>query len=112
MEIFPGEPDMLRADNTRLRRLLKLSEEQARAAASDQATLTAAPASPVTMESRSAEKVRFFFDLFRCRTDIYAVRTGPVELHGVDPLGLDRRKGCHRCRPQPPDVSDIVLTRP
>jgi hypothetical protein len=26
------------------------------------------------MESRSAEKVRFFFDLFRCRTDIYAVR--------------------------------------
>ncbi len=65
---------MLRADNTRLRRLLQLSEEQARAAANDQATLTGAPASPVTMESRSAEKVRFFFDLFRCRTDIYAVR--------------------------------------
>ena len=65
---------MLRADNTRLRRLLELSEEQARAAASDQATLTGAPASPVTMESRSADKVRFFFDLFRCRTDIYAVR--------------------------------------
>jgi len=51
-----------------------LSEEQARAAASDQATLTGAPASPVTMGSNSADKVRFFVDLFRCRTDVYAVR--------------------------------------
>jgi hypothetical protein len=51
-----------------------MSEEQARAAASDQATLTGAPASPVTMGSSSADKVRFFDDLFRCRTDVYAVR--------------------------------------
>jgi superfamily II DNA or RNA helicase len=57
-----------------MRRLLKLSEEQARAAANDQATLTGAPTSPVTMGSSSANKVRFFFDLFRCRTDVYAVR--------------------------------------
>lgn len=74
IEKFPGELDTLRADNARLRRLLRLSEEQARAAASDQATLTGAPASPVTMGSTSADKVRFFFDLFRCRTDVYAVR--------------------------------------
>jgi len=40
----------------RLRRLLQLSEEQARAAASDQATLTGAPASPVTMGSSSAAR--------------------------------------------------------
>ncbi|HTY26849.1 MAG TPA: DEAD/DEAH box helicase family protein, partial [Mycobacterium sp.] len=56
------------------RRLLRLSEEQARAAPSDQATLTGAPTSPVTMGSSSADKVRFFFELFRCRTDIYALR--------------------------------------
>jgi len=74
VEKFPGELDTLRADNARLRRLLRLSEEQARAAASDQATLTGAPASPVTMGSNSADKVRFFIDLFRCRADIYAVR--------------------------------------
>ncbi|MEE3752988.1 TOTE conflict system archaeo-eukaryotic primase domain-containing protein [Mycobacterium intracellulare] len=74
VESFPGELDTLRADNARLRHLLQLSEEQARAASSDQATLTGAPASPVTMGSSSAHKVRFFFDLFRCRTDVYALR--------------------------------------
>jgi hypothetical protein len=74
MDSFPGEFDTLRADNLRLRRLLRLSEEQARAVASDQATLTGAPASPVTMGSSSADKVRFFFELFRSRTDVYALR--------------------------------------
>ncbi len=58
----------------RLRRLLQLSEEQARAAASDQATLTGAPQSPVSMASSPDDKVRFFFDLFLCRTDVYALR--------------------------------------
>jgi hypothetical protein len=52
---------------------LKLSEEQARAAASDQATLTGAPQAPVSTASSPAEKVRFFFDLFRSRTDVYPV---------------------------------------
>lgn len=74
MESFPGELDTLRADNARLRHLLRLTEEQARAAASDQATLTGAPTSPVTMGSSSADKVRFFLELFRCRTDVYALR--------------------------------------
>ena len=36
VEDFPGELDTLRADNVRLRRLLQLSEEQARAAAREQ----------------------------------------------------------------------------
>ena len=58
----------------RLRRLLRLSEEQARAAEGDQATLTGAPQSPVSMTSSPADKVRFFFNLFRCRTDVYALR--------------------------------------
>ncbi|HZE18259.1 MAG TPA: helicase, partial [Mycobacterium sp.] len=65
---------MLRADNARLRRLLKLSEEQARAADPDQAALTGAPTAPVDMRSTPEEKVRFYADLFRCRTDVYAVR--------------------------------------
>lgn len=74
VESFPGELDTLRADNVRLRRLLRLSEGQARAAASDQATLTGAPTSLINMSSNSADKVRFFFDLFRCRADVYALR--------------------------------------
>ncbi len=73
-EQFPGELETLRADNVRLRRLLKLSEEQARAAHGDQATLTRAPDSPVHMESTPEDKVRFYFDLFRCRSDVYALR--------------------------------------
>src|SRR2546430_11254223 len=44
-ERFPGELEMLRDDNVRLRRLLQLSEEQARAADPDQATLSASPES-------------------------------------------------------------------
>jgi len=72
-EQFPGELETLRADNVRLRRLLKLSEEQARAADPDQATLTGAPASPVNMRSAPEDKVRFFLDLFRCRSDVYAL---------------------------------------
>lgn len=73
-ERFPGELETLHADNMRLHRLLKLSEEQARAADPDQATLTGAPESPVNMRSAPEDKVRFFFDLFRCRSDVYALR--------------------------------------
>ena len=73
-ERFPGELETLRADNVRLRRLLKLSEEQARAADPDQATLTGAPRLAGDMGSAPDDKVRFFFDLFRCRTDVYALR--------------------------------------
>lgn len=63
--------DTLRADNARLRRLLQLSEEQARAAASDQATLTGAPASPVTMRiTRDAFKALVLF------TDAYERQGG------------------------------------
>jgi len=73
-EGFPGELETLRADNVRLRRLLKLSDEQARAADPDQATLSGAPESPVNMRSMPEAKVRFFLDLFRCRSDVYALR--------------------------------------
>jgi len=73
-ERFPGELQTLRADNMRLRRLLKLSEEQARAADPDQASLTGASESPVNMRSAPEDKVCCFFDLFRCRSDVYALR--------------------------------------
>jgi superfamily II DNA or RNA helicase len=73
-ERFPGELDTRRADNVRLRRLLKLSEEQARAADPDQAALTGAPTAPVDMRSTPDDKIRFYTDLFRCRTDVYALR--------------------------------------
>ncbi|MBY0443448.1 MAG: DEAD/DEAH box helicase [Mycobacteriaceae bacterium] len=73
-ERFPGELETLRADNVRLWRLLKLSEEQARAAYPDQATLTGAPESPVNMASAPEDKVHFFLNLFRCRSDVYALR--------------------------------------
>ena len=64
----------MRADNVRLQRLLKMSEAQARAADPDQATLTGAPQSPVSMASSPEDKIRFYFDLFHCRTDVYAER--------------------------------------
>jgi superfamily II DNA or RNA helicase len=73
-EWFPGELETLRADNVRLRQLLQLSEERARAADPDQATLTGAPESPVSMRSAPEDKVHFFLDLFRCRSDVYALR--------------------------------------
>ena len=68
-EQFPGELETLRADNVRLRRLLELSEEQARAAHPDQAALTGAPTAPVDMRSVPEDKIRFYANLFRCRTE-------------------------------------------
>ena len=73
-ERFPGELETLRADNVRLRRLLKLSGEQARAAQPDQATLSGAPESPVNITSAPQDKIGFYLDLFRSRPDVYALR--------------------------------------
>ena len=73
-EQFPGELATLRADNVRLRRLLELSKEQARAADPDQPALTGAPTAPVDMRSAPEAKLRFYASLFRCRTDVYALR--------------------------------------
>lgn len=73
-ERFPGELATLRADNVRLRRLLELSKEQARAADPDQPALTGAPTAPMDMRSAPEAKLRFYASLFRCRTDVYALR--------------------------------------
>lgn len=69
------ELNELRLDNARLRKLLELSEEEAGAARRDQPVLALdATAGSLTMSSPPEQKVRFFQDLFRARTDIYAVR--------------------------------------
>ena len=73
-ERFPGELDTLRADDMRQRWLLKLSEEQARAAVPDQPALTGAPPAPVDIRSAPEAKVWFYASLFRCRTDVHALR--------------------------------------
>ncbi|WP_433197354.1 TOTE conflict system archaeo-eukaryotic primase domain-containing protein [Nocardia sp. CA-107356] len=70
VERFPGELEALRADNARLRRLLDLTENQARAADPDQTAVS----NPIDMRSAPEAKVRFYLDLFRCRPDIYAIR--------------------------------------
>jgi hypothetical protein len=57
-ERFPGELETLRAENLRLRRLLKLSEDQARAADPDEPTLTGAPTAAVDMRSTPDENYR------------------------------------------------------
>ncbi|EMY33850.1 Helicase [Arthrobacter crystallopoietes BAB-32] len=69
------ELEELRLDNARLRKLLDLSEQEAQAARQDQPALhLQALRGPVTMSSPPEQKVRLFQDLFRARTDIYAVR--------------------------------------
>ncbi len=61
VDSFPGELDTLRADNVRLRRILQLSEEQARAAANDQATLTGAPRHRLIAEETSTGYIKMGF---------------------------------------------------
>ncbi|MFQ6228276.1 TOTE conflict system archaeo-eukaryotic primase domain-containing protein [Nocardia sp. NPDC002869] len=70
VEAFPGEVEALRAENARLRNLLRFTGDQACAAEPDQ---TAAD-TPVDMRAAPAAKVAFFLDLFGARTDTYAVR--------------------------------------
>lgn len=70
VEGYPGELETLRADNARLRRLLDLTEQHARAADPDQT----AAGTPVDMRSSPEDKVRFYLDLFQCRQDVYAIR--------------------------------------
>jgi hypothetical protein len=70
VESYPGELDSLRAENTRLRRLLDLTEQQARAVDPDQT----GAATSVDMRSSPEQKIVFYLDMFRCRSDLYAVR--------------------------------------
>ena len=64
----------LRAENIRLRSLLKMTPEQAAPAAPGQAAFFEAPPGMVHNRSPEAAKVAFFGTLFAARTDIYATR--------------------------------------
>lgn len=64
----------LRAENARLRRLLDISEHEARAARDAQPALALHPEGPVTASSSPEAKVAFYHSLFRGRDDIYALR--------------------------------------
>lgn len=64
----------LRAENTRLLRLLELSPAQARLPGPVQTGLFDAPPGLVNAGSPAAAKVAFFGALFGARTDVYAVR--------------------------------------
>ncbi|MHA7271258.1 TOTE conflict system archaeo-eukaryotic primase domain-containing protein [Arthrobacter sp. HLT1-20] len=70
------EIEELRLDNARLRKLLELSAEEAKAARPDQPAFaaTVTPLGPVTMHSPPETKVHFYQSLFRARTDVYAKR--------------------------------------
>ncbi len=70
------EIEELRLDNARLRKLLELSETEAKAAHPDQPAFaaTTTPLGPVTMHSPPETKVQFYQSLFRARTDVYAKR--------------------------------------
>ncbi len=64
----------LRAENTRLLRLLELTPAQARLPGPVQTGLFDAPPGLVNAASHAAAKVAFFGALFGARTDVYAVR--------------------------------------
>jgi hypothetical protein len=84
----------LRAENTRLLRLLELTPQQARAPTPTQTGLFLEPPGPVHAQSSSQEKVRFFRALFATRRDVYeggAGRRGACGAGGVPARG---RRAC------------------
>ncbi len=64
----------LRAENTRLRKLLKLTPQQAAPPGPAQAAYLEAPPGLVHRRSPEDDKVAFFGALFAARTDVYAIR--------------------------------------
>lgn len=64
----------LRRENERLRRLLKLTDAEAKPAAPAQAAWFERDPGPVDVGSSPAAKIAFYFQLFAARTDVYAVR--------------------------------------
>jgi hypothetical protein len=67
------ELDRLRAENARLSRLLELRGQDT-APAPEQLSAPITPPGLVTMASRSADKLALYADMFKARTDVYAVR--------------------------------------
>jgi hypothetical protein len=93
----------LRAENTRLLRLLELTPQQARPPGPAQTGFFDTAPGVVHAGSTPAEKVAFFRALFAARTDVYAVRWENARSGNQD--------GCQRCEAagakasQPPTAS-------
>ena len=73
-ETLLAELARLRAENARLRRLMKLSPEQASPPGPAQLAIYDQPPGQIAMTSPPHEKVAFFRSLFAARTDVYARR--------------------------------------
>ncbi|WP_454294970.1 TOTE conflict system archaeo-eukaryotic primase domain-containing protein [Salana multivorans] len=67
------ERDRLAAENRRLAKLLELRGQDT-SPSPEQPTVTSLPGGPVSAMSPNADKVAFYLDLFRARTDTYATR--------------------------------------
>ncbi len=74
VDALEAELSRLRAENTRLLRLLELSPQQARLPGATQTGLFHEQPGPVTASSSPRDKVRFFRALFAARRDVYATR--------------------------------------
>ena len=72
--VVEAELARLRAENARLRNLLRMTPEQAAAPVPGQAAFFEAPPGMVHNRSPEAAKVAFFGALFAARTDVYATR--------------------------------------
>jgi superfamily II DNA or RNA helicase len=68
------ELEEIRLENTRLRRLLELTDSEAAPAPASQAAWFDRDPGPVSARSSPEAKVAFYAALFRSRTDVYAVR--------------------------------------
>lgn len=69
---IPDEIDALRRENTRLRKLLKLTESEAAPARGTQTAIFDKAPGTVDTHSSSQAKIAFFSELFASRRDVYA----------------------------------------
>jgi len=74
LDALRGEVVRLRAENTRLLRLLELTPRQARPPGPTQTAIFDAAPGAVGVDSSPAAKVAFYAALFGARTDVYALR--------------------------------------
>ncbi|CCH76859.1 putative Type III restriction enzyme, res subunit [Nostocoides japonicum T1-X7] len=106
----------LRRENTRLRRLLTLTEQEAKPARGTQTAWFERSPGPVTRDSSPRDKVAFYAALFTARRDVYALRWDNTRTGsgGWLPAVEGRwRKGMpaehQRLRPLTPEVIDAHL---
>lgn len=117
MPDISDELEALRRENSRLRRLLKLTSEEASPPRGTQTAWFEKPPGPVDGTSSSQEKVAFYAALFAARRDAYAVRWNNARSGAAGWLPAVEggwRKGSkaadHRYLPLTPEVLAAHLT--